>query len=578
MGSTSIIERVFESVSASAQPVDGWSEETFAPLRRSLENGQLLLELLRDEQQAIGYAQAWRARWLVGFCRSRPATDDRPDTEVGAAAAATRAARPAVLSTVSEWAVDEVATALSITAARAQTWMVQSLQLVDLLPATLLALEHGDLTWEHATALGDVLAPLDDELRAEAEGRLLARLGHKTPTELRAAAHRVVQRLDGQAISRRVEAALRQRGVTVHPTGDGLGTLSVTNLPLPVLRAAEDALRQYADAAASPGDDRTRQQRMADCLVALILRPGDHGLAPVQAQLTVLATVRTLLGGDDPGEISGDVVPAEMVRSLAQALGLLPGGHAAADPGTAADPGSTVREDEDEDEDDGEGDGDGDEEEDGDEDDGEGDEDEDEDDGEGDGDEDGDEFVTGDGAGAGAGDLTDLLATRSLSGTALTHRPRIALIDELTGQLLALTDATGLRAGRALGPPPPTRAYRPTSALLGHVQLRDRRCRFPGCRRPGRRCDLHHAVRFPEGATSAENLCCLCRHHHRLVHQAPGWQLHALPRGALRFTTPTGQVLITWPAEFTDEADRPHQPGRNGPPRGAPPGDDPPPF
>ncbi|MCZ2839385.1 HNH endonuclease signature motif containing protein [Modestobacter sp. VKM Ac-2985] len=539
---------MFESASASAQPLTGWSEEAFAPLRTSLENGQLLLELLRDEQQAIGYAQAWRARWLVDFCRSRPATDDRPDTEVGAAAAATRAARPAVLSTVSEWAVDEVATALSITAARAQTWMVQSLQLVDLLPATLLALEHGHLTWEHATVLGDVLAHLDDQLRAEAEARLLARLGHKTPTQLRAAAHRVVQRLDGQAISRRVEAALRERGVAVHPTGDGLGTLSVTNLPLPVLRAVEDALRQYADAASSPDDCRTRQQRMVDCLVDLILRPGDHGLAPVQAQLTVLATVRTLLGGDDPGEISGDVVPAEMVRALARALGLLPDGHA------AAEPGSNGREDADAEED---------------------------------VEEDAEEVLTGageGGAGAGAGDegragdLTDLLATRSLSGTSLAHRSQIALVDELTGQLLALTDATGLRAGRSLGPPPPIRSYRPTNALRRHVQLRDRRCRFPGCRRPGQRCDLHHVVRFPEGATSAENLCCLCRHHHRLVHQAPGWELHALPRGALRFTTPTGQVLTTWPSGFNDDADRPHQPGRTGAPRGAPPGDDPPPF
>ena len=41
-------------------------------------------------------------------------------------------------------------------------------------------------------------------------------------------------------------------------------------------------------------------------------------------QLTIIATISTLLGGDDPGEISGDVVPADTVRALARTLGLLP--------------------------------------------------------------------------------------------------------------------------------------------------------------------------------------------------------------------------------------------------------------
>src|SRR3954451_20739520 len=462
-----MLVHVFEHADVVDQPSVGWPEEAFAPWREGLEDGALALDMLREEQRRIGAAEAWRARWLVDFFRSRPSSDDRPDSEIGAAAAATRAARPAILATVGEWAVDEVATALSITPARAQTWMVQSLQLVDLLPATLDALAAGDLTWDHATALCQVVAPLDDELREHAEARLLSRLGHKTPTQLRAAAHRLVQRLDGAAIGRRVETALRDRGIAVHPTGDGLGTLSVTNLPLPVLRAMEDALRQYADASPIPGDTRTRQQRMVDCLVDLVLRPGAHGLAPVQALLTIVATVQTLLGGNDPGEVGGDVVPAETVRGLARALGLLPADATAPAATSEAAP----------------------------------------------------EPATTDPA---AADLTDLLVPRTIDGTALAHRPHIALVDELTGQLLALTDATGLRPARPLAPPPPTDAYTPTDALRRHVQQRDRRCRFPGCRRPGRRCDTHHLTRWPLGDTSADNLCCLCRHHHRLIHQAPG--------------------------------------------------------
>ena len=30
----------------------------------------------------------------------------------------------------------------------------------------------------------------------------------------------------------------------------------------------------------------------------------------------------------------------------------------------------------------------------------------------------------------------------------------------------------------------------------------------------------------PHGPTAHDNLACLCEHHHRLSHQAPGWRLH----------------------------------------------------
>jgi hypothetical protein len=59
-------------------------------------------------------------------------------------------------------------------------------------------------------------------------------------------------------------------------------------------------------------------------------------------------------------------------------------------------------------------------------------------------------------------------------------------------------------------------AYTPPAALAEHVRTRDQTCRFPGCRRAARWCDLDHRVPYPHGPTCACNLCCLCRHHHRL--------------------------------------------------------------
>src|SRR5215218_4346854 len=82
-----------------------------------LETGAGHLVEARSAFQEQCRQAARQARALAAFAAQRPATAlDRPDDEVGAAAAASRAARPAALTPVSEWAVDEVMVALGLSA------------------------------------------------------------------------------------------------------------------------------------------------------------------------------------------------------------------------------------------------------------------------------------------------------------------------------------------------------------------------------------------------------------------------------------------------------------------------------
>jgi hypothetical protein len=91
-------------------------------------------------------------------------------------------------------------------------------------------------------------------------------------------------------------------------------------------------------------------------------------------------------------------------------------------------------------------------------------------------------------------------------------------------------------------------SYTPPAALAEHVRVRDRTCRFPGCRQPAERCDLDHVRRYPDGPTSHCNLCTECRHHHRLKHESD-WELENDPDdpAVMTWTSPAGKRYTTRP-------------------------------
>jgi hypothetical protein len=82
-----------------------------------------------------------------------------------------------------------------------------------------------------------------------------------------------------------------------------------------------------------------------------------------------------------------------------------------------------------------------------------------------------------------------------------------------------------------------------TPAQWRALRLRDRHCRFPGCRRPHTWCDAHHLEPWQHGGeTNLSRLLLLCRHHHTLAHQA-GWSVTGAASHPT-VTRPDGTILV----------------------------------
>lgn len=89
--------------------------------------------------------------------------------------------------------------------------------------------------------------------------------------------------------------------------------------------------------------------------------------------------------------------------------------------------------------------------------------------------------------------------------------------------------------------------YRIPADLRRAVRVRDVTCRFPGCTRRARRCDIDHSLAWEDGgATALCNLACLCRKHHRLKHEM-GWQITQCPDGVLTWRSALGNEYRTEP-------------------------------
>lgn len=90
-------------------------------------------------------------------------------------------------------------------------------------------------------------------------------------------------------------------------------------------------------------------------------------------------------------------------------------------------------------------------------------------------------------------------------------------------------------------------SYAVPADLRTWLRVRDGTCRFPGCSRAARNCEIDHTRDWQFGhGTNYDNLAHLCPGHHHLKHQTD-WAVRQRAGGVLEWTSPSGHVYTTEP-------------------------------
>ncbi len=311
--------------------VDGWPPSDLLSDLDDVPPGPLLASLLAatdlagcsDSDLAGAVRAAYRLQsWAAALeVEATNVLVDRCASWRGVAPAGEQVAGESVSAEL--MAAVEIGCALDLAPQTARAKVVLARDLARL-PATRLGLAAGVLDLAKARLLVDELRPLDDELAAEVEARIVPGAAGRTRAQLQSRLRRAVLAVDPAAALARQEKAIADRRVEVFPLSDGMAGLTYTDTAQKV-HALYLWLTGRAHAARGPAgtDDRTIDQVRADVLGDL----GEQGLAcgdlPVRhgrrPQIQVVVGVGTLLGLDElPGELVGyGPVTADTARRIA---------------------------------------------------------------------------------------------------------------------------------------------------------------------------------------------------------------------------------------------------------------------
>lgn len=450
---------------------------------------------------------AERAASIAALARRRSFERDRDFGQLGGPGLDSRLRQSPVLADVSETFVTELAMIRCCSEREAEVLAIESILLTTKLTATWGALYAGRIDVRKMRALIDLLGPAKPKVAATIEARVLPGAERLTVAQLRDRVRRALARLDAEALMRRRAEAARRAGVCRQTTGDGMSQL-IIDLSVAESAACLDAISQYADLLRADGDVRPIGVIRAAVAKDLILRPWDTSRPPITAQLVIHTPISALspggAGSQPAAEIAGEVVTAAECREVLEQLDILgvraaPAGGcvqvAIGDPLTGRLVAVATRH----------------------------------------------ELRRGAFISGRRGRRRGRRPKASPTETE-THAAGFRGTDEADLGSMAPADGPGLR------PPPLTSAYRPTAAQERFVDVRDRHCRMPGCRRRAGRCDIDHAIAHSEGGpTACWNLCCLCRRHHRIKTFASGWHFELLGNGDLLVRAPSGVSRVTRP-------------------------------
>jgi hypothetical protein len=100
-------------------------------------------------------------------------------------------------------------------------------------------------------------------------------------------------------------------------------------------------------------------------------------------------------------------------------------------------------------------------------------------------------------------------------------------------------------------------SYAPSAQMRRWLEIRDRTCRFPGCRRRARYCDVDHAREWADGGeTCCDNCGLLCRRHHNFK-TSKAWRLSRHADDSVQWDSPFGHRFRVEPEPYDVGLDPP---------------------
>jgi hypothetical protein len=252
------------------------------------------LDVLINCEKMIAFYEARKARALARFA------DLRPPSRGGVA--------------VADGAAEEVAVELAMNPVTAAVKISQSRDMVSRLPATVAALEAGEIDYVRAKAMTDLTAVLTESQAQRVERKVLAHGRRANPGRFRQSVRYHVIAVDPGAAERLRKRQRATRDVTGRDLPEGMSQLAITLEPHEA-QVAYDQINALAARAKTPG--RSLAQCRADVFMDLVM--GKQAVrCPVSVNVVVPMT--TLMGlNQNPGEITGyGPITAEYARELAR--------------------------------------------------------------------------------------------------------------------------------------------------------------------------------------------------------------------------------------------------------------------